>query len=69
MITSEIHMIKKENSYGKHVSELCITHNLKILNGRTAGDMTGKNTRFKYNGCSVVDYIMVDSNVREKVIF
>ena len=51
---------KKDNSYGKHLSELCITHNLKILNGRTAGDMTGKYTCFKYNGCSVVDYIMVD---------
>ena len=60
---------KKDNSYGKHLSELCITHNLKILNGRTAGDMIGKYTCFKYNGCSVVDYIMVDRNVHEKVIY
>ena len=41
---------------------------IKILNGRTAGDMTGKYTCFKYNGCSVVDYIMVDRNVHEKVM-
>ena len=45
---------------------LCITYNLETLNERTAGDMTGKNTCLKYDGCSVVDYIMVDSNVHEK---
>ena len=35
---------RKDNSYRKHLSELYITHNLKALNGRTARDMTGKNT-------------------------
>ena len=57
---------KKDNSYGKHLSELCITHN---LSGRTAGDITGKYACFKYNGCSVVDYIMVDRNEHEKVTY
>ena len=33
---------KNNNSYGKLLSELCLTHNLMILNGRTMGDFTGK---------------------------
>ena len=60
---------KKDNSYGKHLSESCMTHNLKILNGRTAADMIGKYTCFKYNGCSVVDYIMVDRDVHENAMY
>ena len=35
------HKDKNENSYGKLLSDLCITHSLKILNGRTIGDLTG----------------------------
>ena len=31
--------------------------------------MTGKNRCFQYNGCSVVDYVMADSNVHEKVMY
>ena len=46
---------KNHNTSGKQLSEICVTHDLKVLNGRTVGDMTGKITCFKYNGCSIVD--------------
>ena len=48
---------KAYNTLGKYLSELCLTHNLKLLNGRTTGDLTGKCPCYKYNGNSIVDYI------------
>ena len=44
------HKDKNENSYGKLLSDLCITHSLKIPNGRTIRDLTGKFTCFAYDG-------------------
>ena len=58
---------KSNNSYGKLLSELCLTHNLMILNGRTVSDFTGKYTYFKYNDNSTVDLILTDKNVQNKV--
>ena len=49
---------KKTNSNGKHLTDLCMINNLKILNGRKIGDLTGKYTCHQYNGSSVVDYIL-----------
>ena len=49
------------STLGKYLSELCLTHNLKLLNGRTIGDLTGKYTCYKYNGNSIVDYIMTQT--------
>ena len=57
---------KNNNSYGKLPLELCLTHNLMILNGRTVGDFTGKYTYFKYNDNSTVDLILTDKNVQNK---
>ena len=41
---------------GKHLLEICIGAQLRILNGRKLGDSAGYHTSFQYNGCSVVDY-------------
>ena len=62
------HKDKNENSYGKLLSDLCITHNLKILNGRTIGDVTGKFTCFSYNGNSTVDLVLATNTVKQKLI-
>jgi hypothetical protein len=40
---------------------------LTILNGRTLGDYLGQITCHKYNGCSVVDYTMVNSAILDIV--
>ena len=45
-----------QNSYGPKFLELCKKVNLRILNGRTLGDLTGKLTCFTGQGCSTVDY-------------
>jgi hypothetical protein len=44
------------NTYGKNILELCIGSQLKILNGRTIGDSSGKATYFNYNGVTINDY-------------
>ena len=61
------HKDKNENSYGKLLSDLCITHNLKILNCRTIGDLTGKFTCFSNNGNSTVDLVLAPNTVKQKV--
>ena len=42
---------------------LCQESGLRILNGRTIGDLSGKFTCITYNGCSVVDYILVSNDL------
>ena len=44
-----------------------MVNNLKILNGRKIGDFTGKYTCHQYNGSSVVDYIIAEPNIFEKI--
>ena len=46
------------NARGRNLLETCTALNLRILNGRTVGDLEGKNTCFHYNGSSVVDYVI-----------
>ena len=53
---------------GKYLSELCLTHNLKLLNGRTIGYLTGKYASYKYNENSIVDYIMTQTTMLQKVV-
>ena len=58
---------KKTNSNRKHLADLCMINNLKILNGRKIGDLTGKYTCHQYNGSSVVDYIIAGPNIVNKI--
>ena len=47
---------KKCCKRGKEVIQVCKYVDLLILNGRKIGDLFGKMTCFRSNGCSVVDY-------------
>ena len=58
---------KKTNVNGKHFVDLCMVNNLKILNERTIGDLTGKYTFHQYNGSSVVDYIIAEPDIFDKI--
>lgn len=51
--------IKLVNNSGKHLLNLCKETGLRIINGRTIGDLLGNFTCITYNGCSVVDYMLV----------
>ena len=47
-----------KNSYGEKLIDLATSTNMKILNGRTIGDLMGKYTYIGYNGVSTVDYVL-----------
>ena len=58
-----INQDKKTNEFGYELRDLCVSANLKILNGRTIGDLLGKYTYVGPKGCSTVDYIIASDNI------
>ena len=50
---------KRTNNSSKMLLEICKESSLRIINGRTTGDLYGKHTCITYNGYSVVDYTIV----------
>ena len=60
---------KIKNEYGEYLTELCSATNLRILNGRTLGDLYGEFTFYGKHGYSTVDYILASQNlIKEKQI-
>ena len=55
------------NEYGKELLEICTSCQLRILNGRKFGDLSGKYTCHKYNGSSVVDYCIVSDSMYSEI--
>ena len=53
---------KKINKFGRDLRDICISTNMKILNGRTIGDLVGQLTYIGPNGCSTVDYVIGSEN-------
>ena len=53
-------MDTKTNVWGNNLIDICIAHNLCLLNGRTVGDLAGNFTYFGA-GCSVIDLTLVDN--------
>lgn len=59
----------KVDSRGKQLLDLCIASKLRILNGRTWGDLNGKYTCIKPMGNSIVDYVIMSENLLEDILF
>ena len=51
------------NSCGEQLIQLCIVSKLRILNGRTRGDLEGHFTYLGYQGCSTVDLVLASENI------
>ena len=51
------------NSYGEQLIQLCIPSKLRVLNGRTRGDLQGHFTYLGYQGCSTVDLVLASENI------
>ena len=47
--------------------DLCISSGLKIANGRIFGDPIGRYTCHKYNGSSLVDYVLADDTIQSQM--
>jgi hypothetical protein len=54
---------KPINKSGKLLFDLCKESGIRILNGKTIGDLRGKSTCITYNGRNVVDYTLVSCNL------
>lgn len=59
--------MKYPNKSGKHLINLCRETSLRILNGRTIGDLFGKFTSYNYGGCATVDYVLAEERLLSKV--
>ena len=51
------------NTRGRQILNLCISASLRILNGRTFGDLFGSYTCFQPLGSSVVDYFIASEEI------
>lgn len=60
---------KITNTFGKKLLDLCRHNNLTILNGSKLGDLQGQYTSFQYNGSSVIDYCIVESDLYQTVTY
>jgi hypothetical protein len=59
----------KLNHAGTCLLNLCKTAQLLILNGRTAGNYSGYTTYHCKNGCSTIDYTIVDTDIVNNVLY
>jgi exonuclease III len=57
------------NMFGRKLLDICRQCNLNILNGRALGDLQGQFTSFHYNGSSVIDYCIVNSEFYTKIVY
>eukprot|EP00116_Pleurobrachia_bachei_P000415 sb/3460677/ len=66
-ISSRVSQDQKRNKQGNHFKELVQNHQLRLLNGRTLGDFTGRFTSIQFAGCSVVDYIAISRSLTPRI--
>ena len=52
---------------GNDLINMCKSLDLNIVNGRKTGDVFGDYTRIKYNGISVVDYVITSPSTFSKI--
>ena len=58
------------NQNGRNLLEFCILNNLRICNGRVGADKgIGKYTFVGKAGCSVVDYVLVSSDLLQHILY
>ena len=58
---------KVTNMYGTLFLNLILNNQLTILNGRTLGDFTGQLTSIQKQGCSVIDYFTVSTQLTSSI--
>ena len=56
------------NSYGRKLIDTCISHNLKIVNGRASGDLLGKYTCYNVKDSSTVDLHITSDALLSNII-
>ena len=59
---------EKSNNSGRTLLRICSNHNLRIGNGKTSEDRLGNCTCFNYEGARVVDYLIVEETIYDKIL-
>jgi hypothetical protein len=62
-VTPRYNCDKTVNKYGRMLTEFCQTTQHLIVNGRFLGDSLGYYTYMGANGCSTVDYVVVNTDM------
>jgi hypothetical protein len=57
----------KSDSRGREIRDLCICTKMRILNGRTLGDVLGNFTCFNKNGTTTIDKGIADESIIDDV--
>ena len=61
--------IKKLDSRGKDLIDLCISNQLRIVNGRGLGDTFGNFTCYTTHGASTVVYVLVSEGILHHILY
>ena len=56
------------NVSGRTLLKICNNHNLRIGNGQTSRDRLGNYTCFNYEGASLLDYLIMEETIYEKIL-
>lgn len=67
METNRSNQDKHVNAQGSRLLEMCVGNRLRILNGRTLGDLGGCLTCHRPGGSSVVDYAIVNEDLLNRI--
>ncbi|CAG2256743.1 unnamed protein product [Mytilus edulis] len=59
----------KLDSRGRDLLDLCISNQIRILNGRVLGDTFGGLTCYTPNGASTVDYVLVMESIQNQILY
>ena len=57
------------NARGTEILDMCKSLNINIVNGRKTGDIFGEYTCVKWNGNSVVDYLLTSASAFQKILY
>jgi hypothetical protein len=60
--------IKKLDSRGKDLIDLCISSQLRFVNGRVLGDTFGNFTCYTTHGASTLDYVLVSEGILDHIL-
>ncbi|CAG2220031.1 unnamed protein product [Mytilus edulis] len=57
------------DSRGKEIIDLCISNQMRVVNGRCMGDLLGHFTCFNTHGQSTVDYLIANERLFNQILY
>ena len=60
---------KTLDSRGKNLIDLCISNQLRFVNGRVLGDTFGNFSCYTTHGASTMDYVLVSEGIQDHILY